>query len=132
MIRDRRASYGSAAEVADVIKQELAGMFGAGFEDSMRADIDEAARVVQSSEQDVEILRRHSIINDRENWYGGPGPNDRHWSALHSYLKNTKGWDPDTIASIPSSSRAQVVRLVIWGFSSSFSSRTPMPTGSGS
>ncbi|WP_281841403.1 Z1 domain-containing protein [Sinisalibacter aestuarii] len=111
MIRDRRASYGSAAEVADVIKQELADMFGAGFEDSMRADVDEAARVVQSSGQDVEILRRHSIINDREKWYDGPGPNDPHWSALHSYLENTKGWDPDTIASIDEASN-EVVSLL--------------------
>lgn len=67
-------------------------------------------RVVASLE-DVEILRRNSLVKSRVEWYKGPGPKDLHWSALKGYLTNTKNWDKDTISSIDESS-SEVVSLL--------------------
>ena len=111
MIRQKRPYFESAAQAAEDLKQELSETFGPGFDDGMRADIDNAASLAEESEQDVEILRRNSIVHDREKWYDGPGPNDPHWSALHAYMLNTKGWDPTTIESLNEASN-EVVSLL--------------------
>lgn len=90
-IRDRKSNYDNLEQVKAAIRENLES-WGMGFTEQMISDLDEAARRVRATEQDVVILRKNSIIKDREKWYDGPRGNDRHWPALHAYLLNTKGW----------------------------------------
>lgn len=97
-LRQRRANYGTLEETAAACRREMEGIFGP-FSTEMVANLEAALEVVRAEMQDVEVLRRHSIVDTPEDWYRGPGANSYHWSALHEYLK-TKGWHSDTIASL--------------------------------
>ncbi|MBP2486015.1 hypothetical protein JOH50_001742 [Rhizobium leguminosarum] len=108
-IRQRRANYGSLEETAAACRREMEGIFGS-FGPEMIANLEAAVEKVRADFQDVEILRRHSIVDAPEDWYRGPGANSYHWSALHEYLK-TKGWNPDTIGSLDRAS-TEVVSLL--------------------
>lgn len=108
-LRQRRANYGTLEEAAAAMRRETIQMWGA-IAPEMEANLLVAMEVVRSELQDVEILRRHSIVDAPEDWYHGPGKNSHHWSALHEYLK-TKGWNPDTIGSLDRAS-TEVVSLL--------------------
>ncbi|WP_217808202.1 Z1 domain-containing protein [Oceanibacterium hippocampi] len=87
----------------------MEGMFGP-FSLEMIANLTAAVDIVRAEIQDVEVLRRHSIVDLPEDWYKGPGSNSHHWTALHEYLK-TKGWNLDTIGSLDRAS-TEVVSLL--------------------
>ena len=110
MIRERKVAYDSADDAANEIRRELE-LLGVKLDPDRLADLDAAARMVREAEQDVEILRKVSIIDDREEWYQGPGANDHHWPALQSYLANTKGWASATLMSLDQASN-EVVSLL--------------------
>lgn len=74
------------------------------------ADLEEATQLLHQ-EFRITILRRNSILREREEWYHGPQPGDRHWSALKTYLIGTKGWDEDTVGVIDEAS-SEVVSLL--------------------
>ncbi len=109
-IRDRKSNYDNLEQVAAAIREGLEH-YGMTFSEQMVADLDEAVQRVRATEQDVVILRKNSIIADREKWYEGPRGNDRHWPALHAYLLNTKGWAEETIQSLNDASN-EVVSLL--------------------
>ena len=108
-LRQRRANYGTLEETAAACRSEMEAMFGV-FGPEMVANLLAAVEIVRAEIQDVEILRRHSIVDAPEDWYRGPGANSRHWTALHEYLK-TKGWNLDTISSLDRAS-TEVVSLL--------------------
>lgn len=109
-IRQRRANYGSLEETASACRREMEQLISAPFTSEMVANLEAAVDIVRAEIQDVEILRRHSIVDAPEDWYRGPGANSHHWSALHEYLK-TKNWSPDTISSLDRAS-TEVVSLL--------------------
>lgn len=109
-IRDRKSNYDNLEQVADAIRKSLEG-WGMSFSDQMITDLEKAVERVRATEQDVVILRKNSIISEREKWYDGPRGNDRHWPALHAYLLNTKGWADETIRSLDEASN-EVVSLL--------------------
>jgi len=110
MIREKKVNYEGAEEAAAAIRNEFEAL-GNQFDPAMVANLAAAVELVQAAEQDVEILRRNSIIEDREEWYEGPGERDAHWPALRSYLENTKGWQPETLKSLDQAS-SEVVSLL--------------------
>ncbi|MBL3586510.1 Z1 domain-containing protein [Rhodovulum sulfidophilum] len=107
-LRQRHVNYGSLEETADAIRSELS--IWRPFDDVMNSDLAAAIEIVRGELQDVEILRPFSIIDKRPEWYKGPTAGDRHWPALHEYLK-TKGWEPDTVRSLDDAS-SEVVSLL--------------------
>ncbi|RYH01105.1 endonuclease [Salipiger sp. IMCC34102] len=109
-IRDRKSNYDNLEQVAAAVRENLES-WGMSFTEQMISDLDEAVQRVRATEQDVVILRKNSIIADREKWYDGPRGNDRHWPALHAYLLNTKGWAEETIRSLDEASN-EVVSLL--------------------
>ncbi|KFI28114.1 Z1 domain-containing protein [Paenirhodobacter enshiensis] len=108
-LRQRRANYETLEATAAACRREMEGMFGT-FGPEMIADQEAAIELVRAEIQDVEVLRRHSIVDMPEDWYRGPGENSHHWGALHEYLK-TKGWNPETIDSLDRAS-TEVVSLL--------------------
>lgn len=108
MIREMMPSHGTAGEAVRVLKDRLAGL-GVRVAD-VQENLDAALAAVKSS-YDVEIVRRHSIIKAREQWYTGPSEGDRHWPALKGYLENAKNWEHETVESIDDSS-AEIVSLL--------------------
>lgn len=109
-ILDRRPNYDSVEQAARKVRENVEG-YGVIFDEHMVADLEEAARRVQENEQDVEILRKRSIISQRERWYEGPGGSDLHWPPLYRYLLENKGWAKATIESIDEAS-SEVVSLL--------------------
>ncbi|WP_022706907.1 Z1 domain-containing protein [Paracoccus zeaxanthinifaciens] len=107
-LRQRHVNYGSLEDTANAIRTELSAF--TPFNDAMSAALAQAVELVREELQDVEILRPFSIIDPRPEWYSGPAIEERHWPALHEYLK-TKGWDPDTIGSLDDAS-SEVVSLL--------------------
>lgn len=85
------------------------------------ADLEEARQLLHQ-EFRITILRRNSILREREEWYHGPQPGDHHWSALKTYLTGTKGWDKDTVGVIDEAS-SEVVSLLENPRQQTFSSR---------
>lgn len=96
----------AAAEV----KAELAA-FGISIEGQLEQDLEDAIEAVNARLGPIEVLRRNSIIKPREQWYDGPSPMALHWPAVRGYLKNTKGWDDETIQSIDDTS-TEIVSLL--------------------
>ncbi|TJZ84872.1 Z1 domain-containing protein [Paracoccus hibiscisoli] len=108
-LRQRQVNYESVEETAAAIRTDATAIgfdFGSAQLDALAA----AVGLVKAEFQEVEILRRFSVLDKREEWYSGPRPDGRHWSALHEYLK-TKGWNSDTVRSLDSAS-TEVVSLL--------------------
>lgn len=109
-IREKLPSHDTPEQAAQAVKQDLSNL-GISFSEEMERNLALALEQVIASLEDVEILRRNSLVKPREEWYKGPGPKDVHWPALKGYLANTKGWDKDAISSIDESS-SEVVSLL--------------------
>lgn len=109
-IRQRLPNHGSPESAANDLKSLIESVMGA-IPPEMQAHLSEALRIVQSTQQKVEILRRNSLAKLPDNWYAGPTSTDQHWPALEGYLENEKRWDPDAISSIDDSSN-EVVSLL--------------------
>jgi hypothetical protein len=109
-IREKLPHYSTPERCADVLREEAAGLIGT-LPPDVEENIEKALLIVKASIEDVEILRRSSLIKPREDWYNGPGPGDRHWPALNGYLLNEKGWKRDAIESIDETS-GEVVSLL--------------------
>jgi Z1 domain len=109
-IREKMQNYDSPEATAMALRKEFEEL-GFSLDASMIANLEEAAKFVRASMRDVVILRRNSIIAEREEWYTGPSPRDRHWPALLNYFENTKKWDTDTINPLNESS-SEVVSLL--------------------
>ncbi len=109
-IREKLPNYSSPERCAEVLREDFERIAGP-LQPAIRADIDAALQIVKAAIEDVEILRRSSLIKEREDWYKGPGPGDRHWPALNGYLLNEKGWAKDAIESIDDAS-SEVVSLL--------------------
>jgi len=109
-IRQKLPSHGSPESAAAAYRQSVVTVFGY-FPSEMEASLNEAVDIVRSTLQGVEIIRRHSLVKPRDNWYAGPGASDLHWPALEGFLENEKGWSRDAIASIDDSS-SEVVSLL--------------------
>ncbi len=74
--------------------------------------MDAANEVRRSLSTPVDFLEPHSIRRPRRpDWYGGPATTDAHWPALKAYLLSRKGWDPETVDKIDTTS-TEVVRLL--------------------
>ncbi|WP_170438348.1 Z1 domain-containing protein [Ruegeria arenilitoris] len=109
-IREKLPNYSSPEKCAEVLREDFERIAGP-LPPAVSADIDAALQIVKAAIEDVEILRRSSLIKKREDWYKGPGPGDRHWPALNGYLLNEKGWAKDAIVSIDDAS-SEVVSLL--------------------
>jgi len=110
LIREKRPTHASPEDAARAVRRDAESL-GVAFTTDMQANLDAACAAVRASEENVEILRRCSIIKVRDEWYRGPSPDDRHWPALHGYMKNTKGWAEDSIRSMDETS-GEVVSLL--------------------
>lgn len=109
-IKDKLPTHDNPEQAALAVRQDFESM-GVVFSDDMVKHLANALKHVSESFEDVEILRRNSLVKPREKWYSGPTPKDIHWPALESYLANTKNWDQDTILSIDESS-SEVLSLL--------------------
>lgn len=109
-IREKLPTHDTPEQAAQALKRDFANI-GISFTDEMEQNLVLALEQVVASLEDVEILRRNSLIKKRDPWYRGPSPKDIHWPALKGYLVNSKGWSEDTIASIDESS-SEVVSLL--------------------
>lgn len=109
MLRDNLPKYDSIEQAADAVRKTMESFTGR-FTPELEVDFAAALASVKASFQNVEILRRNSLVNPKRVWYRGPGPHDRHWPALSSYLTDVKGWK-DSIDSIDDSS-SEVVSLL--------------------
>lgn len=109
-IREKLPTHDSPQQAAEALKKDLTSI-GFSFTSEMDQNLVIALEQVIASLEDVEILRRSSLIKKRDPWYKGPGSRDVHWPALKGYLTNSKGWDENTIASIDESS-SEVVSLL--------------------
>jgi hypothetical protein len=109
-IREKLPTHDSPEHAAEALKKDLTSI-GFSFTSEMDQNLAVALEQVVASLEDVEILRRSSLIKKRDPWYKGSGLKDVHWPALKGYLTNSKGWDEDTIASIDESS-SEVVSLL--------------------
>lgn len=109
-IREKLPTHNSPEDAAAAVRSDAANL-GFSFSPEMQNNLDIACANVKNSLENVEILRRSSIIKTRKDWYTGPGLNDRHWPALYGFLTNTKGWDSDSVDSIESTS-SEVVSLL--------------------
>jgi hypothetical protein len=85
------------------------------------ADLEEAAQLLRQ-EFRITILRRNSILREREEWYNGPQPGDHHWPALKTFLTGPKGWGSDAVDAIDEASN-EVVSLLENPVQQTFSSR---------
>lgn len=109
-IRQKLPSHGSPESAAAAYRHSIITVFG-HFPPEMEASLAEALEIVRSTLQSVEIIRRHSLVKPRDNWYVGPGAGDLHWPALEGFLENEKRWDRDAIASIDEAS-SEIVSLL--------------------
>lgn len=91
MIRAKLPSYDTLDAAAQAVRQGLETVMGplpAATEENFNAAIES----IRASFQNVEILRRNSLIKPRPTWYKGPSEHDRHWPALLGYLREVKNW----------------------------------------
>lgn len=109
-IREKLPTHDSPERAAEALKADFTSI-GFSFTSDMEQNLALALEQVVASLDDVEILRRSSLIKKRDPWYKGASSKDLHWPALKGYLKNSKGWDEDTITSIDESS-SEVVSLL--------------------
>lgn len=120
-IREKLPTHETPEQAAQALKRDITNI-GFTFTEDMDQNLTAALELVVASLEDVEILRRNSLVKSRVEWYKGPGPKDLHWPALKGYFANTKGWDEDAIASIDESS-SEVVSLLANPCSESFRHR---------
>jgi hypothetical protein len=69
-IRDRLSSYNGPEDAAASLVAEWDAL-GMQPDAAISRNLDEAVKVVRASLEDVVILRRNSLIQDREEWYHG-------------------------------------------------------------
>lgn len=110
LIREKLPTHSSVEHAAEMLRNDFESM-GVNFSLAMEEYLVSACKAVKASLAEVEILRRCSILKIREKWYDGPKSSDNHWPALEGYLRNTKGWEKDTIDSIGDTS-TEVVSLL--------------------
>lgn len=110
LIQEKLPSHDGPEQAAKAVQRDISAI-GMPFSPEMLENFQLALEHVIASREDVEILRRNSLIKPRAEWYEGPGPKDAHWPALKGYLANSKGWDEDAITSIDESS-SEVVSLL--------------------
>lgn len=120
-IRDKLPTHDTPEQAAQALRQDITSM-GISFSEEMEQSLTFALEQVVASLEDVEILRRNSLVKKRDPWYTGPAMKDVHWPALKGYLSNSKGWNKDAIASIDESS-SEVVSLLANPKSESFRHR---------
>lgn len=109
-IRDKLPTHDTPEQAAQALRQDIASI-GIFFSEEMEQSLAFALEQVVGSLEDVEILRRHSLVKKLDPWYMGPAMKDVHWPALKGYLSNSKGWKDDAITSIDESS-SEVVSLL--------------------
>lgn len=120
-IRDKLPSHDTPEQAAKAVQHDFEKV-GFSFTDEILKNLSDALNHVKESFEDVEILRRNSLIKPRDQWYSGPDPKDIHWPALKSYLSNIKHWDKDTILSIDETS-SEVLSLLANPKNNSFRQR---------
>lgn len=109
-IRDKLPTYDTPEQAAEAVKSDIESL-GMAFSSDMIENLSKALKHIKASFENVEILRRNSLIKTRSKWYNGPSHKDIHWPALKSYLSEMKHWDDDTISSIDESS-SEVLSLL--------------------
>jgi hypothetical protein len=110
-IRQKMPIYGDPEKCVAAIKAELELVTGSPLSEAALESLDLACQFIRSQISDVQILRPFSIIKPKEDWYKGALASDKHWSALESYLRLSKGWPEETITSIHETSN-EVVSLL--------------------
>lgn len=93
-----------------------------GLSKQLSPEIEEAREIVAKQFENIEILRRHSVITKKPKWYFGPKPTDLHWPAVRAYMINAKGWHEDDVKATDESS-SEVVSLLESPIQSGFSCR---------
>lgn len=119
LVRDALPGTGDIDAAALSVRRSLEGLLPP--DSPAWADLAEATQLLHQ-EFRITILRRNSILREREEWYHGPQPGDHHWSALKTYLTEVKGWGADTVRVIDEAS-SEVVSLLEDPRQRTFSSR---------
>jgi hypothetical protein len=110
MIREKLPTHESPQGAAGALQKDLEAVMGE-LPESAASNLAAALQVVVNELQNVEILRRGSLVKPRADWYRGPSASDKHWPALKGFLENTKNWDHESIGSIAECS-SEVVSLL--------------------
>lgn len=75
--------------------------------------IEQGRALYEEEVRRIAVMKRPAALRPRErrDWYPGPADNDIFWPALHRYLLDTKGWDPDVVKDLDRAS-TKVVSLL--------------------
>ena len=119
LIRNALPGAADVDAAASAVRRNLEDLLGADAQ--VWTDFEEATQLLRQ-EFEITILRRNSILRNREEWYNGPRPGDHHWPALKTYLTDTKKWDPAAVDAIAEAS-SEVVSLLENPAQRSFASR---------
>lgn len=111
LIRDALPRHANDINAAASDVAETVGGLVGQLSAEMKCHLRDATELVRDEFADIEILRHHSVIQPREEWYHGPVAGDRHWPALKGYLLGAKGWDTQTIEAIDDTS-SEIVSLL--------------------
>lgn len=109
-IRQALPRHGNLESAVAAVRAEL-DLLSPGLAANLSGEIDEAAAIVAREFEQIEILRSHSVIRKRPEWYFGPRPSDIHWPAVKSFLLNEKKWLEDDVRGIDDAS-SEVVSLL--------------------
>lgn len=109
-IRQALPRHGNLESAVAAVRAEL-DLLSPGLAANLSGEIDEAAAIVAREFEQIEILRSHSVIRKRPEWYFGPRPSDLHWPAVKSFLLNEKKWLEDDVRGIDDAS-SEVVSLL--------------------
>lgn len=94
----------------DKVKTNLAKMLP-GLETQLAPELEHARELVLQQINEIEILRTHSVISRRPQWYFGPRLTDLYWPALRDYFTDAKDWHPDDVSGIDEASN-EIVSLL--------------------
>ncbi len=109
LIRVFLPHFGSIDAAVDNIRRTLPKLFTGGADAD--ADLALAAKIIQDALNNIQVLRKHSIVRVRPKWYTGPKADDRHWPAVATYLKVVRLWTGPAVSSIDQTS-SEVVSLL--------------------
>ena len=102
----------STPDLQDAVKRVINELdtWSPGLSTNLSDEIREATRIVEKQLNTPASPPRHSVFRSRASWYFGPQPHNLHWPAVRDYLRTTKGWPEDAVASIDHAS-TEIVSL---------------------
>lgn len=112
-LRRHRVEHATLEAARDAFRLESEQNFGEPMSELQLERLQQAYELVRrEEEEEIEILRRSSMFDQKPEWYKGPRTTDRHWPALAAYLMNSKGWPETTVEDSIGESSTEIVSLL--------------------